>query len=85
LEFNGCTEDEALSAAAKLAERLDHHDLSLSDAELRAVPASGGYLMPIAKSEYHLTTASARSRISVIAACGARRLWPARAAMCYLA
>ncbi|PDT87744.1 hypothetical protein CO669_22970 [Bradyrhizobium sp. Y36] len=35
---NGCTEDEALSAAAKVAELLDRHDLSLSDIELRASP-----------------------------------------------
>jgi hypothetical protein len=33
---NGCTEDEAMSAAAKVAELLDRHDLSLSDVELRA-------------------------------------------------
>ena len=33
---NGCTEDEALSAAAKVAELLDRHDLSLTDVELRA-------------------------------------------------
>ena len=32
---NGCTEAEALSAAAKVAELLDRHDLSLSDLELR--------------------------------------------------
>jgi hypothetical protein len=30
---NGCTEDEALSAAAKVAELLDRHDLSLTDIE----------------------------------------------------
>jgi len=35
---NGCTEDEALSVAAKVAELLDRHDLSLSDVELRASP-----------------------------------------------
>jgi len=35
---NGCTEAEALSAAAKLAELLDRHDLSLSDLELREEP-----------------------------------------------
>jgi len=35
---NGCTEEEALSAAAKVAELLDRHDLSLSDVELRASP-----------------------------------------------
>jgi len=32
---NGCTEAEALMAAAKVAELLDRHDLSLSDVELR--------------------------------------------------
>jgi hypothetical protein len=32
---NGCTENEALSAAAKVAELLDRHDLSLTDIELR--------------------------------------------------
>jgi hypothetical protein len=33
---NGCTEEEALAAAAKVAELLDRHDLSLSDLEIRA-------------------------------------------------
>ncbi len=32
---NGCTESEALSAAQKVAELLDRHDLSLSDIEIR--------------------------------------------------
>ncbi|MBU1374954.1 MAG: DUF2786 domain-containing protein [Alphaproteobacteria bacterium] len=32
---NGCTEAEALSAAAKVAELLDRHDLSLTDVEIR--------------------------------------------------
>ena len=35
---NGCTEDEALSAAAKVAELLDRYDLSLSDIDIRAAP-----------------------------------------------
>jgi hypothetical protein len=35
---NGCTEDEALSAAAKVAELLDRYDLSLTDVEIREVP-----------------------------------------------
>jgi hypothetical protein len=35
---NGCTEDEALSAAAKVAELLDRYDLSLTDVEMREVP-----------------------------------------------
>ncbi len=35
---NGCTEEEALSAAAKVAELLDRHDLSLSDLEIRESP-----------------------------------------------
>jgi hypothetical protein len=33
---NGCTEDEALSAAAKVAELLDRYDLSLTDVEICA-------------------------------------------------
>jgi hypothetical protein len=32
---NGCTEGEALAAAAKVAELLDRYDLSLSDVEIR--------------------------------------------------
>ena len=32
---NGCTEEEALAAAAKVAELLDRHDLSISDLEIR--------------------------------------------------
>ena len=35
---NGCTEGEALSAAAKVAELLDRYDLSLTDVEIRAAP-----------------------------------------------
>jgi hypothetical protein len=35
---NGCTESEALSAAAKVAELLDRYDLSLSDVEIREAP-----------------------------------------------
>ena len=35
---NGCTEDEALSAAAKVAELLDRHDLSLTDIDIREAP-----------------------------------------------
>lgn len=35
---NGCTEAEALSAAAKVAELLDRYDLSLSDVEIREAP-----------------------------------------------
>ena len=35
---NGCTEEEALSAAAKVADLLDQYDLSLTDIELRDEP-----------------------------------------------
>jgi len=35
---NGCTEGEALSAAAKVAELLDRYELSLSDVEIRETP-----------------------------------------------
>jgi Protein of unknown function (DUF2786). len=43
---NGCTEDEALSAAAKVAELLDRYDLSLTDIEMREAPASAACLRP---------------------------------------
>lgn len=35
---NGCTEDEAMSAASKVAELLDRHDLSLTDIDIREAP-----------------------------------------------
>ena len=35
---NGCTEAEALTAAAKVAELLDRYDLSLTDLEIRHAP-----------------------------------------------
>ena len=35
---NGCSEDEALSAAAKVAELLDRYDLSLTNVEIREAP-----------------------------------------------
>jgi Protein of unknown function (DUF2786) len=35
---NGCTEEEALSAASKVAELLDRYDLSLTDVEMREAP-----------------------------------------------
>src|SRR4051812_33018181 len=35
---NGCTEAEALSAAAKVAELLDRYDLSLTDVDIRDAP-----------------------------------------------
>ena len=35
---NGCTEGEALLAAAKVAELLNHYDLSLTDVEIRDAP-----------------------------------------------
>jgi Protein of unknown function (DUF2786) len=35
---NGCTEAEAVSAAAKVAELLDRYDLSLTDVEIREAP-----------------------------------------------
>jgi hypothetical protein len=35
---NGCTEEEALSAAAKVAEMLDRYDLSLTDIDIREAP-----------------------------------------------
>jgi len=35
---NGCTEGEALAAAAKVADLLDRYDLSLTDVEIREAP-----------------------------------------------
>lgn len=35
---NGCTEGEAMAAAAKVAELLDRYDLSLTDVEIREAP-----------------------------------------------
>ncbi len=35
---NGCTEEEALAAATKVADLLDRHALSMSDVEIRASP-----------------------------------------------
>jgi hypothetical protein len=35
---NGCTESEAVAAAAKVAELLDRYDLSLTDVEIREAP-----------------------------------------------
>ena len=54
---NGCTEDEALSAAAKVAELLDRYDLSLTDVEIREGRASGASMRLTARSEFHSTTA----------------------------
>ena len=44
--------------------------------------ASGASTRPIARNGFRSTTASAPSRISAIAGCGARRTRPARAATC---
>jgi hypothetical protein len=41
---NGCTEQEALSAAAKVADLLDQHDLSLSDFEIREEQCEQGII-----------------------------------------
>ena len=39
---NGCTEEEALSAATKVADLLDHYVLPLTDIELRDEPLRAG-------------------------------------------
>ena len=54
----GCTEQEAMAAAAKAAELLDRHGLSLSDLELRAQPCERAEL------------ATGRSRIGPFDECG---------------
>ncbi|MGI4940089.1 MAG: DUF7168 domain-containing protein [Janthinobacterium lividum] len=54
----GCTEQEAMSAAAKVAELLDRHSLLLSDLELQAQPCARAEL------------ATGRSRIGPLDECG---------------
>ena len=54
----GCTEQEAMAAAAKVAELLAHHGLSLSDVELQAQPCERAEL------------ATGRSRIGPFDECG---------------
>ena len=51
---NGCTEGEALAAAAKVAELLDRYDLSLTDVEIREAPASGAPTRPHRKKRIPL-------------------------------
>ena len=51
---NGCTKDEALSAAAKVAELLDRYDLSLTDVELRAAPCERRVYETHRKKRIHL-------------------------------
>jgi hypothetical protein len=79
---NGCTEDEALSAAAKVAELLDRHDLSLSDVELRASPCERRVYETHRKKRIPLDDCIGAIAHSAIVGSGARRTRPARAAMC---
>jgi hypothetical protein len=51
---NGCTEDEALSAAAKIAELLDRYNLSLTDVELREEPCERSEFAPTRKKRIPL-------------------------------
>src|SRR5438132_6742441 len=44
---NGCTEAEALLAAAKVAELLDRYDLSLTDVEIRNAQPTRRVLSPL--------------------------------------
>ena len=54
---NGCTEDEALSAAAKVAELLDRYNLPLTDVEIREAPCERASMRPTARSEFRSMTA----------------------------
>ena len=53
---NGCTEAEALSAAAKVAELLDQYDLSLSDVDLRQSPCEQGVIDTNRKQRQPITS-----------------------------
>jgi hypothetical protein len=78
---NGCTESEALLAAAKVAELLDRYDLSLTDVEIRDAPCERASTKPTARSVFRLTPASAPLRTSAIAVFDVRRTKPARLGM----
>src|SRR5580704_17923907 len=51
---NGCTESEALLAAAKVAELLDRYDLSLTDVEIRDAPCERASTKPYRKKRIPL-------------------------------
>ena len=73
---NGCTEDEALSAAAKVAELLDRHDLSLTDIEIRDEHCERIEFETWRKKRIPLDGASARSLTSATAGSGGRNPLP---------
>ena len=78
---NGCTEAEALLAAAKVAELLDRYDLSLTDVEIRTAQCEQRQYETRRKSAFPLMTASAKSRTFAIAGFGERRANQAMPAM----
>jgi hypothetical protein len=78
---NGCTESEALSAAAKVAELLDRYDLSLSDIELREAPCEQRAYETNRKKRIPLEGCINAIAHFATAASGARKTRPARRAM----
>ena len=72
---NGCTEEETLSAAAKVAELLDRYDLSLSDVELRAAPCERRVWRPARKKRIPIDEC-----IGAVAAFCDCRVWREKAA-----
>ena len=79
---NGCTEDEALSAAAKVAELLDRYDLSLTDVEIREAACERREYETSRKKRIPLDECT---RISATAGFGVRRTTQARPPMYSLA
>jgi hypothetical protein len=78
---NGCTEAEALLAAAKVAELLGQYDLSLTDVEIRDAPCEQREYETYRRSAFRWTPASAPLRTSAIAVFGVKRTRPERLAM----
>src|SRR4051794_10746928 len=70
---NGCTEAEALLAAAKVAELLDRYDLSLSDVEIRNGQCEQRSYETRAKSAILWMIVSAISRSFAIGGFGVRK------------
>jgi hypothetical protein len=75
---NGCTESEALLAAAKVAELLDRYDLSLTDVEIRDAPCEQLEYETYRKKPFRWTPASAPLRTSASVGFGKRRTKSAR-------
>ena len=78
---NGCTEAEALLAAAKVAELLDRYDLSLTDVEIRNGQCEQCYYETRRKSAFHSMPVSRISQTFATVGYGVRKAIQAMPAM----